>query len=141
MSNTTQIVLNVDPEVFQNVVEEGIKALPKEKLQELIVEGIGEYLRANNYANVEKIFIDVRNDYGYKNIYANDIMRKLVSDCDYSKLQDVVDAAIENLKTNYEQVLIETISGCIIDGLTDRYKFKEAIKEAVHFNMISMQNN
>ena len=140
MSNTTQIVLNVDPETFQNVVEEGIKALPKEKLQELIIEGIGEYLRSNNYENVEKLFIDKKDKYGYKDIYAKPVMEKLVADCDYSKLQDVVDAAIDSLKADYEKILTKTITGCIIDGLTDQYKFREAVREAVR-EVIMLNNN
>lgn len=68
------------------------------------------------------------------------MMEKLVASCDYSKLQDVVDAAIDSLKADYNKILIDTISECIVRGMTDHYGFRQAVEDSVR-SIIAQNNN
>lgn len=135
-----QVTIEVDEKMFADVINKELEALPKEKIQDIIVESIGEYLRSNNYENIERLFIDIKDRYGYKDVYAKPVMEKLVAGCDYSKLQDVVDAAIDSLKADYNKILIDTISECIVRGMTDHYGFRQAVEDSVR-SIIAQNNN
>ena len=58
-----QVTIEVDEKMFADVINKELEALPKEKIQDIIVESIGEYLRSNNYENIERLFIDIKDRY------------------------------------------------------------------------------
>ncbi len=124
-----QLTINIDETQLKEVMEEQLKALNPEALQEIFVQAVGEYFRQNNYKNLEQVLFTSS---GY---YSSDkrltpTVEKALANADYSKLQDIVDASIDLLKTNYTDLLISALSTLLVDGMTNSYTFQSAMQAA-----------
>ena len=81
------------------------------------------------YKNLEQILFTTS---GYYNSdkHLTPTVEKALANADYSKLQDIVDASIDLLKTNYTDLLISALSTLLVDGMTSSYMFQSAMNQA-----------
>jgi hypothetical protein len=134
-----QVTINVDETMFTEVIDKELKALSSDELKKIILEVISEYFRRDNYKHTEElIFKNPSTNYYSKEF--TPLMDQMVKSADYSGLQDVVDKCIEEVKSNYEHLLIKSISSAIIRGLRYDYQFGEVIEEHVNIALSKKEN-
>ena len=122
-----KVEINIDESQFKELLDNHLSNLPEDTIKDIIVESIRAYFSQNNYEKIEQLFINSRSSYGYTEKCANDFLKKLVSDCDYSKLQDVLDASIDDLKKNHERILKDLFIEAIAKNLSTQYPLRETI--------------
>ncbi len=123
-----QVTINVDETMFAEVLDKELRALSSDDLKKIILEAISEYFRLDNYKHTEELIF--KNPSAYNKEFTP-LMDQMVKSADYSGLQDIVDKCIEELKSNYEHLLIKAISAPIIGGLCYDYQFTEAVRREV----------
>ena len=131
-----KVEINVDETQFKDILDKELKDLPKEVIQDVIVESIKGYFEQNNYENVQKLFIREINSYsGYSDWTTTktttEFLNKLAQDCDYSGLQSVVDEAIKSVKENHMTILCRLISEIFTTGLMKNYNFQCELERAI----------
>ena len=124
-----QLTINIDETQLKEVMEEQLKALDPEVLQGIFVQAVGEYFRQNNYKNLEQVLF-TSSGYYSSDKHLTPTVEKALANADYSKLQDIVDASIDLLKTNYTDLLISALSTLLVNGLTSSYALQSAMNEA-----------
>lgn len=133
-----KVEINVDEVQFKDVLDKEFKDLPKEVLQDVIVQSIKEYFEQNNYANVQNLFLYETKGYNSwdTKVTSTEFLNGLLKDCDYSGLQDVVDEAIKSVRENHKEILQNIVSGIITRGLLQDHSFKyeleNVIKEVIY---------
>jgi len=126
-----KVELNIDETQFKELLEGHLSQLSEDTIKDIIVESIRGYFSQNNYENIENLFIETKASYGFREKCASPFLQRLVRDCDYSKLQDVLNAAIENLKENNERILKDMFIEAIASKMTDTYGFRDGIRQAL----------
>lgn len=124
-----QVTINIEESQLKEVMEDQLKALDPEALQEIFVQAVGEYFRQNNYKNLEQILF-TGSGYYSSDRHLTSTVEKALANADYSKLQDIVDACIDLLKTNYTDLLVDALSALLVHGITNSYALQSAIQEA-----------
>ena len=136
-----QITVNVEDDTFKQIVEQEIGNIPSEKLQEIIVDALKGYFSANDYKNARFLIYKEGNDYyGSRREYPTEFTNKIINNCDYSKLQDIVDKAIEELKNNYDRILRDLLGEMLAKGLTEKYLFQTSLQEAINKELYRKSN-
>ena len=126
------VTINVDEEMFKEVLEKELVALPKEKIQEILVKAIEAYFSKNNYEMIDKLLIE-KNSYKWDNPDCpTEFTKQLIENTDHSKLQDIVDKCIEKLSNNYEKILITMLTNIFTQGLVDDYNFQTQLKKIIN---------
>lgn len=125
-----QVTINVDDSMFAEVIDKELKALSSDDLKKIILEVISEYFRQDNYKHTEELIFKNSSSVYYNKEFTP-LMTQMVKSADYSGLQDIVDKCIEEVKSNYEHLLVKAISASIIDGLTYDYQFSQAVRREV----------
>ena len=125
-----QVTINVDETMFAEVIDKELKALSSDDLKNIILEVVSEYFRRDNYKHTEELIFKNPST-NYYNKEFTPLMTQMVKSADYSGLQDIVDRCIEEVKSNYDHLLIKSISAAIIGGLTYDYQFSEAVRREV----------
>ena len=126
-----KVEINIDETQFKELLEGHLSQLPEDTIKNIIVESIRGYFSQNNYEKIENLFIETKNSYGYPEKVASPFLGRLVRDCDYSGLQDVLDAAIKNLVENNERILKDMFIEAIASKMTDTYGFRDSIRQAL----------
>ena len=126
-----KVEINIDETQFKELLDGHLSKLPEDTIKNIIVESIRGYFSQNNYERIEDLFIETKNTYGYKEKVASSFLGRLVRDCDYSGLQDVLDAAIKNLVENNERILKDMFIEAIADKMYNTYSFKDSISKAL----------
>lgn len=124
-----QVTINIDESQLKEVMEEQLKALDPEALQEIFVQAVGEYFRQDNYKNLEKVLF-TSSGYYSSDKHLTPMVERALGNADYSKLQDIVDASVDLLKTNYTDLLINALSALLVSGLTNSYELQSAMHAA-----------
>lgn len=131
-----EVKIQVDETKFKDVLENELDAFSPEDLHDIIAECIGEYFRNNNYKAIEKIMFDQ----GFCRDTLSTLLKEAVTKCDYSGLQDVVDAMIEKLRNNYQDVLAEVLWLQISKTLANSYSIQDSMGIAIR-NAIDNERN
>ena len=131
-----KVEINIDETQFKELLEGHLSQLPEDTIKDIIVESIRGYFSQNNYELIENLFIETKDHYGYKEKCASPFLDRLVRDCDYSGLQDVLDAAIKNLVENNERILKDMFIEAIADKMYNTYFFRDSVHKA----LIEMNN-
>lgn len=131
-----KVEINIDETQFKELLDGHLSKLSEDTIKNIIVESIHGYFSQNNYQQIENLFIETKEHYGYKEKCASLFLQRLVRDCDYSKLQDVLDAAINNLIEHNETILKDMFIEAIADKMYDTYSFRDS----VHKVLIEMSN-
>lgn len=128
-----KVEINVDEVQFKDVLDKEFKDLPKEVLQDVIVQSIKEYFEQNNYANVQNLFLYETKGYNSwdTKVTSTEFLNGLLKDCDYSGLQDVVDEAIKSVRENHKEILQNIVSGIITRGLLQDHYFKYELENVI----------
>lgn len=131
-----EVKINVDESRIPEILEKELDALDPKEIHEIVIECIKQYLSQDNYKNTERLFIyNEENDYGCCRDMPTDLLYKILKEnMDYSSLQNVVDKCIDELKNNYERLLIKVITEMIASSLVDTHNMKEAILNTIYRN-------
>ena len=137
-----KVEINVDETQLKDILDKELKDLPKETIQDVIVQSIKGYFEQNNYENVQKLFVYENKGYNSwdTKMTTTEFLNGLVKNCDYSELQSVVDEAIKDVKENHRSILCDLISKIVAEGLFQEYHFKSALDNAVRDVIRSMRN-
>lgn len=128
-----KIEINVDETQFKDILDKELQDLPKEVLQNIIVESIKGYFQQDDYKNVEKIFLhEEKNSYGWSHYEPNELLTSVLKNCDYYQLQEVVDEAINTLKEEHYNILKDILKDMFIKGLTTHYTFQSSLELAIN---------
>ncbi len=126
-----KVEISIDETQFKELLDGHLSKLPEDTIKNIIVESIHEYFTHNNYEMIENLFIETKERYGFREKSAAPFLQRLVRDCDYSKLQDVLDAAIKNLEENNERILKDMFIEAIAGAMYNTYSFKDSISKAL----------
>ena len=128
-----KVEINVDETQFKDILEKELQDLPKEVLQSIIVESIKGYFQQNNYKNIETVFLhEEKNSYGWSSHNEpNELLISILKNCDYSKLQDVVEESIETLKKEHYNLLKNILKDMFVRGLTQDYQFRASLESVI----------
>ena len=124
----------MDETQFKDILDKELQDLPKEVLQNIIVESIKGYFQQDNYKNVEKIFLhEEKSSYGWSSHNKpNELLTSVLKNCDYYQLQEVVDEAINTLKEEHYNILKDILKDILIQGLTSNYTFQSSLELAIN---------
>ena len=129
-----KVEINVDETQFKDILDKELQDLPKEVLQNIIVESIKGYFQQDDYKNVEQIFLhEEKSSYGWSSHNEpNELLISVLKNCDYYQLQEVVDEAINTLKEEHYNILKDILKDMFIKGLTTNYAFQSSLELAIN---------
>lgn len=129
-----EVKINVDESRIPEILEKELNALNPQEIHEVVIECIKQYLSQDNYKNTERLFVyEEKDHYGYYHDKPTILMDKILKeDMDYSSLQSVVDKCIDELKNNYEHLLIKVITEMIASSLADTHSMRDVILNAIY---------
>jgi len=133
-----EVKINVDESRIPEILEKELNALNAKEIHEIVIECIKQYLSQDNYKNTERLFVyKKKNYYGYDADAPTDLLYKILKEnMDYSSLQNTVDKCIDELKNNYEGLLIKVITEMIASSLANTYNMKGILLETINQNLI-----
>ena len=123
-----KVEINVDEMQFKELLDKQLTELPQEVIQNIIIESIREYFTQNDYQMIENLFIKKETHYGYTEKSSSEFLNRLMNGCDYSKLQEVVDAAVENLKENNERILKDMLIEALANSLSNTFSMRQSVE-------------
>jgi len=135
-----QAVINVEDSQLQEVMDKQLKALDSEYLGEVVAKAIEEYFRMDDYKNVEKLIFKETKYYS-SDRELTPVMQKAVANADYSGLQSVVDVCIEQLKTNYSQILVAAVSSLLANSFVYSNALESQVRMIAASEACSILNN
>lgn len=162
-----KIQIEINEEQFKELLENELKDLPKEDIQQVLLESIRSYLhnediteikeeinpyngtvrepakiiRKHNYDKLNAFLIREEHSWGgssYKQ--PSNLFESMLKQCDFSGLQDIVDDMIKDLKENYHSILVETISKRIADSFLNDYRFTSELTDIIQ-RELNCRNN
>lgn len=137
-----ELKIEIDETRFKDVLENELKAFSKEELHEIIHQSMEGYLK--NSEIIKSLFVTTKFDYfGKSEKVASDLLKTSVENMDLSPAYtEIKDLMINELKTNYRDVLISLLEDVISSGLTKilwnsdslQDKIRNMTSEIVHCN-------
>ena len=133
-----EVKINVDESRIPEILEKELNALNAKEIHEIVIECIKQYLSQDNYKNTERLFVYKEKDrYGYTQDTPTDLLYKILKEnIDYSSLQNIIDKCIDELKNNYESLLIKVITEMIATSLANTYNMREILSEIINQKLI-----
>lgn len=136
-----QITLNIDEELFNSTLGKALNDLKPEQLNDILIECIKEYFLGNDGKNIEKLLYEEHdNGWGHRQTLMTNFTNKLISDCDYSGLQEVADNCVTNIKENSDKLLKDILAEMMITGLCDKYNFQSILRDTISREMFRGSN-
>lgn len=132
-----EIKIEVSDDMFTELAEKELKALTPEQLQEVILNGISKSLEANDY----KLVNDLLFERGIGSKDFTSLAKQMVASADYSKLQGVVDKCIEEIQTNYRNILIDVLTNSLVSGLMNSYEMYQKLHDSVRAEVYNTLND
>ena len=128
-----EIKLNVSDDRIKDFIEQEVNALTAEDLKNVFLECVREYFTKDDCKNLDKVlFKEERSYYGSSITYElNSTARELFSKCDTSSLQEIVDKALEDLKENHHQIMMEYICSLISTGIQHSFHADKHLENTV----------
>lgn len=135
------VQLKVDETQFKELLDKELKDMPKEVIQEAILSAIKEYFSIDDGKNLG--FLIEESGYHYGEKRPSDFLKKTLAECDYSKLQNIIDKMSEELEKNHKFILQEVVLNALINGFTNTYSMQEVLRSQISDIMYKMrqQNN
>ena len=134
-----QVVINMDDEKFDQLFGDEVGKLDPREIKDIFAECIKVYFEQNNYQNIERLITEKGDYYSSKPKFTW-FGQKLIENCDYSKLQEVVDKVIDSMVNNHETLLKEMLFEVIARGFTNSYSMQEAFKMSILPLTMDMEN-
>jgi hypothetical protein len=114
MENTLNIQITLNDEQLKNLIVGNLNDLPKEKLQEVLLQGIKEVLTSEAG---KQLFIRTGGYYGSDKCPST-FLEKLVKEADISDaISPIVNAAVAEFSANYSTIL----SNCIKSSISEMF--------------------
>ena len=127
MENTINIQITVDDEQLKNLLSNNINDLPKEKIQEILLESIKEFLTSDKG---QELFYRKNFTSYYDATTPSDFLSGLISKADISdSISPIMNEAIDNFSKNYGEILHQCILECVSSmfmNMMDRSKLNAA---------------
>lgn len=148
-----EIKINIDESLFDSVIAEEIKAIPKEDIQKIIKDCIKERLNSKTEDGkniLESFFFEKKNNYGYgysaQSTTPSDLMIKILQNIDYSDVvNEVKESVIDYVKNNKRTLTNDVIYNFISNGLTrtfcDNEFFKMELRNAIDYEISRRNEN
>lgn len=140
-----QVVLNIDEKMFDDTFGNVLMKMDDKQVADVLTECIKQYFTDNNNKNIEKLIFDDSGSYYSHGKMRSEFTDNIFKNCDFSKLQPLVDQAIERLKNDFSGVLTEVLGEALVRGLNDSYSFRDRLNEVidmkVHHIVQDMKNN
>lgn len=125
MENTLNITITLNDEQVKDLIVGNINELPKEKLQDILLQGIKEVLTSENG---QKLFITS----GYHSSSEKSpsmLLQKLINQADITNsISPIVDEAVSKFADSYPEILDRCIKSVISDmflSYMNREKFQQ----------------
>lgn len=134
-----QVVINMDDKKFDELFGDEVGKLDPREIKDIFAECVKEYFAQNNYQNVEKLITEKGSYYDSKPQFTW-FGKKLIESCDYGKLQEVVDKAMDSMIKNHDVLLKEVLFEAIARGFTNSYSMQQAFEEKILPLAIRMKN-
>ena len=133
-----EIKIDVSDEQFKSVLEQSLSGLPEEKIQEVVFNGLKEYLTKTDV--LENLCFTQDGYYSSKkpSVFLNQLLQN-ASHSDV--IQDMQDEMLQILKNNYNKILTDALSTCIINSLVCSNSFVDAARMVVHQTLDQMKDN
>lgn len=123
-----EIKIEVDEKQFNQIFNDTLASLPKEKLEEIVLAGMKEYLTNKN---VMESLLTVKSGYYSNNTspspFLNNIIDKAVST---DKLNEVRDQILDEFQKNYQSIFSKAITNTIFRSLFTGNEFVDAARSA-----------
>lgn len=104
------LTLNVDEELFNKLISDGIEALPKEELNQILLDG----LKSSFKSQCDKMY---SSNYGY-NSPISKMFNTTLKNFDYDKYFGEITSEIsKHIKDNYQTIVIQAISQKIAEKI------------------------
>lgn len=126
-----QVVLNIDEKMFDDAFGNVLMKMDNKQVADVLTECIKQYFIDNNNKNIEKLIFDDSGSYYNRGKMRSEFTDNIFKNCDFSKLQPLVDQAIERLENNFHGMLTEVLGEALVRGLTDSYAFRDRLNEVI----------
>lgn len=132
-----EVKINVDESRIPEILEKELNALNPKEIHEIVIECIKQYLSQNNYENTERLFVYKKKDYyGYEKDEPTDLLYNILKEnMDYSSLQNIVDKCIDEIKNNYESLLIRIFTEMIASSLNNTHNMQEILSRTIRHEL------
>ena len=141
-----QLVVNLDDEKFKDIVDKEIHDLPKEKIQEILLEGLRSYVSTDTDSSnrVIRSIFEEKDHNGYFNTNKpTKYFESIVSNWDHhsEKVNELMDAMIDTLIKENKSLLVEVFTNLIAHSLANKMQTNNSFKDAINdiSNTISKQ--
>ena len=131
-----KVEFNIDDTQLKTLLQQTVNELPKETLQELVLECIRKCLTESKV--IENMFIS--SSWGGKeptNLLRNCISESIKRE---DEIQSITDEMVNILKTNHIDILVAAMHRVFINGIVDDHRVQSAMKEAVDITMFRHKN-
>lgn len=142
-----QITINFDDtEKFKDLCEDQMQNMKPEDIEGIVSEAIKEFLTCDNFKNLAPMIIESKkNSYGWgeTKTYTN-FTESMIANLNYSKMQEVADACINDLLENHREIVLELMERMIIKNLFDNKNFQSSLQstiETVFYNIRMREAN
>ena len=126
-----QVVINMDDKKFDELFGDEVGKLDPREVKDIFAECIKAYFEQNNYANIERLITEKDGGYYSSNPKFTWFGKKLIESCDYGKLQEVVDKAIDSMIKNHDVLLKEVLFEAIASGFNNSYSMGQAFRDRI----------
>lgn len=135
MENTLNIQVTLDDKQLKDLIVGNINDLPKEKLQDVLLGAIKEFLTSQRG---QELFV-IKSGYYNSIAEPSKFLKDLVEDADITKsISPVVNEAVEQFANNYHKIMENCIRNVVSGMFIDQFT-RAQISES--WNHIRQQSN
>lgn len=127
-----EIKIQVDETQFKTLMENTLQDLPKEKLEEVMLEGLRTYLSQKEV--LDAMFFYARDNYGWSKKEAKQELWRIMEGAFKrdEQLNEIADMVVQQLRDNHMDILKRVIVDALINGLGSQHSFCDAVRKAVN---------
>ena len=120
-----EIKLVISDEKFDEVVRGSLENIDQKALTEAIIQAIAEKLKTEDRL-CNQLMFEEQGYFGNKT--PSKLIMNSIEQCDMSKLQEVIDKMIDELKENYKEVLIGSITEMFYKTMEFKFGYSDTLK-------------
>lgn len=135
------ITINVDETQFKEILDNELKDLPKEDLQDIIKQAFTQYILSNPEF-VKSLFVR-ESSYSYYKYTPTDLMKDIVKEIDFNKECEEVAQALKNelignSREIFEQLMLKAMAKTMLESISNNGWLEE---EFVNMHVKAHSNN
>lgn len=127
-----EIKLVISDEKFDEVVRGSLDNIDPKALTEAIIQAIAEKLKTEDRL-CNQLMFEEQGYFGNKT--PSKLIMNSIEQCDMSKLQEVIDKMIDELKENYKEVLIGSITEMFYKTMEFKFGYSDTLKCVIEQNI------